>query len=75
MHETPVKKSFFTRHTPADCKTFDRLDKSKEAEVYFLENIGFLTEKKYRSLKYLDIRVEDAKMAATNGYLRQPNFI
>jgi hypothetical protein len=25
--------------------------------VYFLENIGFLTEKKYRSLKYLDIRI------------------
>ena len=42
--------------------------------MYFLENIGFLTEKKYRSLKYLDIRVEDAKMAATNGYLQQPRF-
>jgi hypothetical protein len=43
--------------------------------VYFLENIGFLTEKKYRSLKYLDIRVEDAKMAATNGNLQQPCVI
>ena len=40
--------------------------------MYFLENIGFLTEKKYRSLKYLDIRVEDAKKAAANGYDQPP---
>ena len=29
--------------------------------MYFLENIGFLTEKKYRSHKYLDIRIVDTK--------------
>ena len=40
--------------------------------MYFLENIGFLTEKKYRSHKYLDMRVIDTKKAAANGYLQQP---
>ena len=66
MHETPVKMSFI-----AECKKFDRLDKSKGAEVYFLENFGFLTVKKYRSHKYLDIRIEVYKKAAANE-LRQP---
>ena len=72
MHETPVKMSFIARTYHAECKTFDRLDKSKEAEVYFLENFGFLTVRKYRSLKYLDIRIVVYKKAATNGYLQQP---
>ena len=40
--------------------------------MYFLENIGFLTEKKYRSHKYLDMRMVDTKRAATNEYLQQP---
>ena len=44
-------------HTLADCKIFDRLDKSKEAEVHFLENVGFLIVRKYKSHKYLDIRI------------------
>ena len=44
-------------HTPAGCKIFDRLDKSKEAEVHFLENVGFLIVRKYKSHKYLDIRI------------------
>ena len=45
-------------HTLADCKTFDRPDKSKEAEVHFLENAGFLIVRKYKSHKYLDIRIQ-----------------
>ena len=44
-------------HTLADCKIFDRLDKSKEAEVHFLENVGFLIVRKYKSHKYLDIHI------------------
>ena len=40
--------------------------------MYFLENIGFLTEKKYRSLKYHDMRIIDTKKAAANEYLQQP---
>ena len=53
-------------HTLVECKTFDRLDKSKEAEVYFLENAGFLTVRKYRSLKYLDIRIVDTQWVVAN---------
>jgi len=46
-------------HTLADCKILDRPDKSKEAEVHFLENAGFLIVRKYKSHKYLDIRIQD----------------
>ena len=59
-------------HSIAECKTFARLNKSKEAEVNFLENIGFLTEKKNRSLKYHDMRIIDTKKTAANEYLQQP---
>ena len=52
-------------HTQADCKIFDRLDKSKEAEVQVLEYIGFLIVKKYKSHKYSDIRIVVYKKAAT----------
>ena len=44
-------------HTLADCKIFDRLDKSQKAEVYFLENVGFLNVNKCMPLKYSDIRI------------------
>ena len=52
-------------HTLADCKIFDRLDKSKEADVYFLENVGFLIVNKYKPHKYSDIYIVVYKKAAT----------
>ena len=53
-------------HTLADCKIFDRLDKSKEAEVYFLENVGFLIVNKYKPHKYSDIRIAIIKESGVN---------
>ena len=61
-------------HIIAECKTFDRLDKSKEAEVYFLENVGFLTVRKYRSHKYLDIRIVDTIKELLQIYISNSSF-
>ena len=57
--DTKISKGVLSSHahTLADCKIFDRLNKSNKAEVHFLENVGFLNGNKYMPHKYFDIRI------------------
>ena len=62
-------------HTLADCKIFDRLDKSKEAEVHFLENAGFLIVRKKKSISILIYAFNILQKAATEVTASKSNLL
>ena len=61
--------------TDANCKTFDRLEKSQKHEVCLLENFDFLIEKNFTAHLSRDIILMNKKKLLTNFFVNSKFFL